>query len=550
MTLSLTLRAMPRSYAVLLGAGVSVAAGIPTTQDVQDALIRKVALVHGERPVDPVDWYRRRHDRPPSYGDLVASLAHTPIQRQALLREFFESATGAPTAAHRALARLVAADQVRVVLTMNFDRLLESALAEVGIEPTVVSGRTDLAGLAPLHTLRCLVVHLHGDYLTASSMLNTPEELLAYPPDLDALLDRVFDDHGLIIAGWSARWDPALRAALARRAGRRFVTYWVDPFPLGDAAEGLRERLGAVTVRVEADAFFSDLAAAGRALAEPNSPFRTPLVDAVAFAKRELTRSGPAVALHDTLRGECDRLGTLAAAEVPTAVEAAAATLLDLTATVAYWGGPDTDRWWFGDLVRLAGAEPPGGRRALATMMLHAAGVAAVGAERWSLLARLLRGPREPESRTDGRVWPRLYPAETFGCRKAGSRLYHLLRPVFAERLAWGESAYVDAWERFEYLWLVCHGPAGPGVPHPRFVERHSGLIPTPSDWLAEEIAQSGPGFRAIVDGVFAGDPVALRLAKARCDDWFGGTVRDAAPPTAPRTVLIGAADLRARPRP
>lgn len=55
------------------------------------------------------------------------------------------------------------------MLTTNFDRLMETALREVNIEPTVVANAADARGLAPLHTIKCLVIHVHGDYASSPS---------------------------------------------------------------------------------------------------------------------------------------------------------------------------------------------------------------------------------------------------------------------------------------------------------------------------------------------------------------------------------------------
>lgn len=46
-----------------------------------------------------------------------------------------------PSAAHRAAAHLVKRRAVRVILTLNFDRLVETALQDVGIQPVIVSSR-------------------------------------------------------------------------------------------------------------------------------------------------------------------------------------------------------------------------------------------------------------------------------------------------------------------------------------------------------------------------------------------------------------------------
>ncbi|WP_416960788.1 hypothetical protein [Streptomyces sp. Agncl-13] len=67
---------------------------------------------------------------------------------------------------------------------------MENALRELGIEPHVVANADDAAGLAPLHTLTCLVVHVHGDYLRPTTMLNTPEELDHYAPAVDTCSTR------------------------------------------------------------------------------------------------------------------------------------------------------------------------------------------------------------------------------------------------------------------------------------------------------------------------------------------------------------------------
>jgi hypothetical protein len=68
------------------------------------------------------------------------------------------------------------------------------------------------------------VIKLHGDYADLE-MRNTIDELSTYPPELDTLLDRVLDEYGLIISGWSADWDKALVAAMERLKSRRYPLY-------------------------------------------------------------------------------------------------------------------------------------------------------------------------------------------------------------------------------------------------------------------------------------------------------------------------------------
>jgi hypothetical protein len=99
---------------------------VPSAWAVQEDLILKVAHADGQEPDNPFAWYREGFGKPSTYDDLLDTLTHTPIERQALLRGFFEPTEEereqnlkVPTAAHRAIARLAAAGLVRVILMTN-----------------------------------------------------------------------------------------------------------------------------------------------------------------------------------------------------------------------------------------------------------------------------------------------------------------------------------------------------------------------------------------------------------------------------------------------
>ena len=75
---------------------------------------------------------------------------------------------------------------IRVIITTNFDRLLENAIREAGIEPTVIKSEDDLAGAVPLAHSRCYVIKLNGDYLD-TRIRNTEGELAAYSAQFNQL---------------------------------------------------------------------------------------------------------------------------------------------------------------------------------------------------------------------------------------------------------------------------------------------------------------------------------------------------------------------------
>ncbi len=158
----------PGVYALLLGSGLSRGAGILTGWEITLDLIRRVAIVQGETDhPDWAIWYKGKFGREPNYSTLIAELGATSHERRAILASYIEppeddmqQGRKVPTRAHHAIADLVQGGMVRVLITTNFDRLLEQALRERGIDPTVVDSAHAMRGAEPLTHATCL----HGDY--------------------------------------------------------------------------------------------------------------------------------------------------------------------------------------------------------------------------------------------------------------------------------------------------------------------------------------------------------------------------------------------------
>lgn len=254
-------------YALLLGSGLSRAAEIPTGWEITLDLIRRVALAQGvqEQP-DWATWYLQKTGKEPNYSALLAELAASADERRAVLHRYIEPteedrAEGRklPTAAHLAIARLVQGGYIKVIITTNFDRLMENALREIGIEPTLVASVDALAGAEPLSHSKCYILKLHGDYKDAR-ILNTETELSKYPKKYEALLDRILDEYGLVVCGWSGNWDQALRNAFLRARNRRYPVFWAARGdPASDAMGLIKHRSAQLVSITDADCFFSGL---------------------------------------------------------------------------------------------------------------------------------------------------------------------------------------------------------------------------------------------------------------------------------------------------
>ena len=249
LSLSIAMQSDPGVYALLVGSGLSRSAGIPTGWEVVLDLIRKIALLMNEDcEPQPDKWYREKFGKEPDYSQLLDELAKTSSERQQLLRSYFEptpteleAGIKVPTQAHHAIADLVKRGYVKVIVTPNFDRLIEKALEAVGVTPTVISSADHVLGMRPLAHCACTVIKVHGDYLD-TRLKNTPSELAEYDEQLNRLLDQIFDEYGLLVVGWSAVWDTALRAAIERSPNHRFTTFWAAKSEPEEQAAGLISR--------------------------------------------------------------------------------------------------------------------------------------------------------------------------------------------------------------------------------------------------------------------------------------------------------------------
>lgn len=504
-SLAFSVQANPGVYAVLVGSGVSRSAQIPTGWEITLDFVRKLAEVAGATcGIDPARWYRESYGKEPDYSDLLDALAKTPAERQQLLRAYLEPSEEerfdglkAPTAAHRAIANLAAKGYVRIIITTNFDRLMETALADVGVVPTVLSSPDQVHGAMPLIHTRCCVFKVHGDYLD-TRIRNTPAELETYPKEFDDLLDRILDDFGLILCGWSAEWDTALRAAVERTVSRRFSHFWAVREEPGNAANRLIEHRQAQKLQIaDADGFFSELGRLVEALERFSRPHPLSTDAAVASLKGYLAEPKHRIRLADLVSGEVDRV--LDATATPAfalqggpapdtntftarvrAYEAACETLIAMAAVGGYWVEDWHYATWQTVLTRLATRRGEAGfnlwvesQRYPATQLLYTLGLGAVEAgERGLLFMGKLFGTTVHREYKEGKCAVELLPAfclfergneparllEGMDRRHAplNDWLHALLQPRFRSFIP-SESRFTYAFDRLEVLMALSY---------------------------------------------------------------------------------------------
>jgi SIR2-like domain len=574
-------------YALLIGSGVSRAAGILTGWDIVLDLIRKVAMLLGEAPSpDPERWYIEKFGEPPDYAKLLDKLTRTSSERMALLRAYFEPtdeerAQGikVPTVAHRAIATLVRLGYIRIILTTNFDRLIEWALEAEGVVPDVISSDDGLSGALPYVHARCYVVKLHGDYRDIR-LKNTPEELAVYSKPFNVLLDRVFDEFGLVVCGWSAAWDTALRSAILRCPTRRYTTFWLTRGLLGDEARELTRSRRAEMISIDgAEAFFPMFLEVVKSLRELERPDPRTTAVALATVKRYLVDPMYRVQLHDIFHEESERVwqelggARFEATEdhvMPDAYqrrmhqgEAVVERLMAMVAALSYHD-PGAHAHLLQQCVERL-LQPPksrgrGPRADLwlypALLILYASGICALTAKRFRGLAAVLREPtyRGRDERDKVPAVEKLNAQFVFqavhnevsdalpgsGPLRPSQYLSSFLRSVLYDYLP-DEVTYQETFDLFEYLlaltYLDLHYPdleVDPWLPMEQFMRHFHGIVGLfEREWEGSPMAEfvstgleQGIDWELLQAGFFRGSIERFQLVVGSSKKWTAKVLR------------------------
>lgn len=208
---------------VLAGAGLSMGppSSLPGWTEINDAFLENLALcvgVHtdGEIGGEVLQFVlERRATADVAQPDLQAQLAEESLgEHYFTLFRPLDIETW--TDGHAAVAALAAGGHLRAVVTTNFDRLLELALAAAGVRAQVYCGPADFERLpdelAEPTPGEIALIKVHGSVERTETMVDTlRQRVVGRPAELESALVRLFSEHAVLVVGFSGAdlaYDP------------------------------------------------------------------------------------------------------------------------------------------------------------------------------------------------------------------------------------------------------------------------------------------------------------------------------------------------------
>lgn len=271
---------VPPTPVVLLGAGASVKAGVPTAGDLVSmagkwAWCEREGRSYEDQTVMPSDWQPWLKEQ--SWFDQARPLAELyPVAVERLLRpqesrrRFFRAALASDlpvSDGYKALARLLASRAILTVLTVNFDGLIaKAAHADYDVPHiTTISRPADIVdfSLAPTYPQ---VVEVHGSFEHYQDR-NLLDEVQQLDENLKNALWPLLRDHPIVVIGYrgaeASVMDDFLLGGSEQPLAFRHGLYWCV---LGEQDEELHPNVVRLANRLGSNFALVDIPGFDRAM--------------------------------------------------------------------------------------------------------------------------------------------------------------------------------------------------------------------------------------------------------------------------------------------
>jgi len=227
-----------RKFCFVLGAGASGSSGIKTGQELvniweEEMLERneeeykkwkkKLGINEENKYSFYSYYYEKRFEEEPTDGNNFLTK---------------EMKKAKPSVGYIMLADLLAKTNHKVVITTNFDHLIEDAVNHYAKEMPIVIGHESLAAHAPENPKSPTIIKIHRDLLYNPA--NTVEDVETLHPNWEKVLDNIFSKYHPIFIGYAGN-DNSLMDFLIENKQKFIDKEWKRPYWLlyeNDELEG------------------------------------------------------------------------------------------------------------------------------------------------------------------------------------------------------------------------------------------------------------------------------------------------------------------------
>ncbi|MDP3147484.1 MAG: hypothetical protein Q8N83_00005, partial [Ignavibacteria bacterium] len=345
-----------------------------------------------------------------------------------------------------------------------------------------------LKGNLPIIHSKCTIVKINGDYLD-TRIRNTESELEEYDEEFNQLLDRIFDEFGLIVCGWSSDWDIGLRKAIERCKSRRFTTYWISKDGITSAAQKLVDlRSAELITNTTADKFFPELLEKTLSIVELEKQHPISSKIAIATSKKYLSDSKYNINLHDLIISETKKVidelsenslsaqGNFSKEEYLRRVsvyESKMEILLNIVITISYWGNSSQSSYitkciestvnsnsFVGGVVAYINQ-----KKYPSLLLMYATGISALANDRYDLIKSILVDTmvtyENPPRPLIDRILTFTVMSKDFAAMLPGRNAQHytpfsdylasFFQPYFADYIL-DKNTFYNLFDKFEYV--------------------------------------------------------------------------------------------------
>lgn len=227
-------------FALLIGAGTSHSSGISTTFEICNDLTKLLYLSsRGENanrfPYVELDeaiawrdqqaWYHNRGNEN-AYSVLMRKYNQTEAARRKYLESLMEGKRPNEGLVHLAVA--IKCGVFDIVLTTNFDRLIEDAMRVVDAKLPLILDHEARIDTIRLTENRPKIIKLHGDFLYNPANLDSETDDVLV--NMKGKLEKVLSEYGLIVIGYGGNDKSVmniLQSLAKTQGGIPYGLYWL-----------------------------------------------------------------------------------------------------------------------------------------------------------------------------------------------------------------------------------------------------------------------------------------------------------------------------------